>query len=135
MRQVQALKLRAAGCTYQTIADRLGYASKRGAWSAVNRALDQQRRELAREFLELELQRLDEMSVSVYRRAVNGDVKAIDSVLKIMDRRAKLLNLYRANPSGAEREGVSLLQSIEVQLRNSPDTYVPVEELEARRAL
>ena len=43
--------------------------------------------------IDLELQRLDAMMAGIWNDAVSGKAHAIDRVLKIMERRAKLLNL------------------------------------------
>lgn len=47
----------------------------------------------ARETLALELQRLDRMQLAVYEDAIKGDDKKVQTVLKIMERRAKYLAL------------------------------------------
>ena len=49
--------------------------------------------ELAEHVRTLELQRLDELMVQPYQAACRGDLRAVDAVLKIMDRRAQLLGL------------------------------------------
>lgn len=51
--------------------------------------------EPARDLLELELLRLDELQMAIYGRALDGDLDAINACLKILDQRAKLLGLYR----------------------------------------
>jgi len=43
--------------------------------------------------LQLELERLDAMQAAIWDDAMNGHLGAIDRVLKIMERRAKLLGL------------------------------------------
>lgn len=96
-RQLQAAALRIAGVSLQQIADRLGYAAPSGAWHAAEAGLKAMfgdtptsEREMARR---LELARLDEMLVGVWRKARNGDLGGIDRVLKIMERRARYLEL------------------------------------------
>ncbi|MCB1686879.1 MAG: hypothetical protein KDI33_00220 [Halioglobus sp.] len=42
----------------------------------------------------MERLRLDALQIPIWRRAEEGDLEAIDRVLEIMDRRARLLNLY-----------------------------------------
>lgn len=46
-----------------------------------------------REVLALELERLDELYLTARAKAVTGNIAAIDSCLRVMDRRAKLLGL------------------------------------------
>ena len=92
-RHLQALELRKAGATYQAIADQLGYAQAKGAYKAVTSALKATLKEPAEELRTLELTRLDAMLLSLWRRVQNGDERAIDRALRIMERRAKLLGL------------------------------------------
>jgi len=92
-RQLRALALRKRGTSYDAIAAALGYAGKSGAYKAVARALHETLREATEEVRALELGRLDIMLTSVWDRAAGGDCHAIEIVLKLQDRRAKLLGL------------------------------------------
>jgi len=92
-RQARALELRKAGATFQQIADQLGYANRAAARNAVMRALQSIIGEPAQELRQLELERLDAMMLGLWPRARKGDEAAVDRVLKIMERRAKLLGL------------------------------------------
>jgi hypothetical protein len=92
-RKVKALELRKAGATYQAIADQLGYAGPHGAHQAVASALKATLREPADELRELELVRLDSALLAIWRRVQGGDDKAIDRLVRIMERRAKMLGL------------------------------------------
>lgn len=126
-RDIKALSLRAAGLDYDTIARQLGMANRSVAWKAVQRALNEQKREAAAQVLDLELTRLDQMTPRVYSAAVQGDLRAIDRVLKIMERRAKLLNLDNPSTDQRAQEGMNLLQALATQLAATPDTYTPAE--------
>jgi hypothetical protein len=55
-------------------------------------------REPAKELLELELLRLDQLQSRLYADAINGDLRALESCLRIMDQRARLLGLYQTKP-------------------------------------
>jgi hypothetical protein len=92
-RAVQAIELRRAGLTFQQIADRLGYMNRAGAWHAVQTGLRMALETPSRELIGLEVERLDALQASVWDRALGGDMKAIDRVISIMRRRAKLLGL------------------------------------------
>jgi hypothetical protein len=92
-RKLQALELRKAGASYRTIAERLGYASASGAHKAVASALKATLREPAGEVRTLELERLDAALLAIWRRVQNGDDRAIDRLLRIMERRARMLGL------------------------------------------
>src|SRR5215212_5566001 len=92
-RQAQALALHKAGLGYQVIADRLGYAGRSGAYKAVEAALHKTLQQPADELRTLELARLDRMQVAIWDKAISGNLRAVDRVLKIMKRRATLLGL------------------------------------------
>ena len=92
-RAAEALNLRRAGADYRTIATRLGYKSVSGAYDAVAKALKEITREPAEAVLELELDRIDRLFLTYWPKATGGDVKALDRVVKLMERRAKLLGL------------------------------------------
>jgi hypothetical protein len=92
-KQRQALELRRAGVTYEVIARQLGYADRTGAYRAVRTALAQNIKEPADDVRALELERLDALLRGVWVPATQGNVQALDRVLKIMDRRAALLGL------------------------------------------
>ena len=92
MRQFQALKLRAQGLTYHEIAEKLAVHTNTAA-KYVREALSDLREdatEATQELRELEELRLDRMLASVSEAAFSGDLKAIETVLKLMERRAKL---------------------------------------------
>jgi hypothetical protein len=92
-RQALALKMRKEGCTYDKIAQRVGYASPAGAEKAVKAALHKMIKDDAQDVLTFEIARLDEMLEGAYGLACVGNPIAITSVLKIMERRAKLLGI------------------------------------------
>jgi hypothetical protein len=103
-REVAALRLRQAGCTYDVIARRLGYRNRSGAWHAVRAGLTATLAEPADALRTLELERLDALHVAVWDQAIQGDLASTDRVLSIMKRRSALLGLdapKRSEPRGA----------------------------------
>ncbi|MDX3165849.1 hypothetical protein PV516_18865 [Streptomyces scabiei] len=97
-RRSQAIALRLAGMDYQTIAERLDYADRGAASKDVHRALEanlEAESAAAATLRELEVQRLDRMQAAAWAKAAKGDLKAIETVLKVIDRRARLLGLDR----------------------------------------
>ncbi|MFF9204415.1 hypothetical protein ACF1AE_21850 [Streptomyces sp. NPDC014986] len=97
-RRSQAIALRLAGMDYQTIAERLDYADRGAASKDVHRALEanlEAESVAAATLRELEVQRLDRMQAAAWAKAAKGDLKAIETVLKVIDRRARLLGLDR----------------------------------------
>ena len=92
-RQVHALELRRTGATYLQIAQALGVV-KGSAYRLVQEALVTTLREPAEAVRALELERLDLLTRKLETRISTGDDKAINTLLKVMDHRAKLLGLY-----------------------------------------
>lgn len=95
-RRAKAIALRIAGLEYQQIADRLGYASRGAAYTDINRALEQhvaEMRSSAEVLRQQELARLDRLQASLWPQAVAGDNKVAETILRIIDRRCKLLGL------------------------------------------
>lgn len=97
-RRADALELRVAGATYEQMAAKLGVTreSCRQAVIAAVADLEAVCAERATEVRELELRRLDAMLLGLWDRARRGEVRAVDAVLRIQDRRAKLLGLDAA---------------------------------------
>lgn len=94
-RQKKALELRRMGLGYVEIAEAMGI-SKSQAQRLVVAALADSRAEITAEADGLraeELSRLDAMLRGLWPDARKGSVSAVDRVLKIMERRAKLLGL------------------------------------------
>lgn len=92
--------MRIAGATWRAIADALGYSSAGSAHKDVERARQQQLGELAEnaEHLRwLELEHLDALRRKMWDVLGRGDdepaMRAVDRLLKISERRARLLGL------------------------------------------
>jgi len=94
-RQAQALELRRMGKGYVEIGAALGIG-KSQAHRLVTAGLEDAREQIAASADELraeEVSRLDGMLAGLWPTARKGVVTAVDRVLKIMERRAKLLGL------------------------------------------
>lgn len=94
-REVEAVALRLQGCSYSTIAERLG-TTKSVAHAAVARSLERTAstlQETADALREIELARLDALLLGVWVRATSGDVPSVGAAIRIAERRAKLLGL------------------------------------------
>lgn len=96
----KALELRKAGLTFEKIAGQCGYKNAQLAHRAVSRAIRAIPKEAADEVRSLELERLDRLTLAVWPSAVKGDAKAVESVVKLMKRRACLLGLDLDAPPG-----------------------------------
>jgi hypothetical protein len=92
-REAKVFELRIQGYTFEQIASEVGYQGTSGAWQAYRRARESMIFESVEEARQLELLRLDEMMFALWDRAIGGDLPSASCVLKIMDRRAKLLGL------------------------------------------
>ena len=94
VRAAMAFELRKAGVPYDKIAEKLGYQNSKGAESAVARALKgKYTTRDVEQVVQMELARLDALQTVAWRRAKEGDLRAIDRILKIMERRAQYLGL------------------------------------------
>lgn len=94
-RRKKAFDLRKGGANYQQIGDALGM-SRQGARKTVEAAIDKLNKEVsdaALHYRTLQLERLERMHFGLWARAINGDDTAVDRIIKIMDRQAKLLGL------------------------------------------
>lgn len=94
-RDLEAVRLYKQGYTFRRISEALG-CSVGTAHNAVKKAftmslnLSVEEADLIRQ---VELERLDDMFVPAYQKAIEGDSKAVDTALRIMERRSKYLGL------------------------------------------
>lgn len=92
-RVAKALNLRRQGYSFGEIAKELGWRTRQAAFEAVSRALADTVSEPAEDVRKLELMRLDRLEQLLWPRAEAGDPKAVTGLLKVQERRAKLLGL------------------------------------------
>ena len=93
-KEKRVIELRRAGVTYDVIAEEVGYSSASGAYHAFTRAMKRTLRESGSDELrEIEADRLDRLQRFTWPLAVQGDLRAIETILRIMARRARLLGL------------------------------------------
>jgi hypothetical protein len=94
-KRTQAMKLRLGGATYREIGAVLGISMQRAhqiVTGEVQKSVDElgETRDEARQ---LEVDRLDALLMGVWTKAQRGNLQAVDRVLRIGDRRARLLGL------------------------------------------
>lgn len=103
-KQHQALQMVKAGYTLAEIAKKLGYAGKQGASEIIKTALQQLVHVPAEEVRQLQLARLDLWLTKLEKKINKGDPKAIQTALRIEERRARLMGLDApvkvADPNG-----------------------------------
>lgn len=95
LKQAQAIQLRAHGHNFRAIAKALG-CSLSTAHSLVNEAFAAERAgisEAKADLVELEVVRCDTYLQAIAKKVQAGDTKAVDTALKVADRRARLLGL------------------------------------------
>lgn len=123
-RRQMVLSLRRAGMGYHHAAAeverRIGKERLPAGWDAryaykdVQRELERVRAEVeetAQEIRQIELDRLDEMLKGLWIRARRGDEKAVDRVLKIIERRCKMLGIDA--PDRVEHSGGLLVRGVD----------------------
>jgi len=96
-KETQVLELRRAGMSFDAIATQVGLADRGSAHKAYKRGLARTLQQPAAEVRELEADRLDRLQVAVWAKALRGDLQAVDRVLRISERRARLLGLDHAD--------------------------------------
>jgi hypothetical protein len=109
-RRTRAVELAVSGHSYQAIADLMGYANRGTVYRIVQEALKAHQATSIDEVRELEATRLDALQAALWSDAMRGSWNAGQTVLKIMEQRAKLFGLHllaTTNPVPARRGGTS----------------------------
>lgn len=101
-RRTKAIEMATRGCTYQQIADELGYANRGTVHRLVRQTLEAQQAVGVEQLRQVEVQRLDALQTRLWDRAMAGDVEAGLACLRIIQTRIKLLGLT-AGKDTAER--------------------------------
>lgn len=91
-RRMQATSLRLAGVTYEQIGERLGISAS-GAQHLVETNLHRANQREVDALRAIENQRLDKAMSAIWSDVLSGDIKAIDTFLRISARRSKLNGL------------------------------------------
>jgi hypothetical protein len=92
-REIKVLELRRVGLTWVRIAEEVGYKDHTGAYAAYKRAIKRTMQQPADELREQELDRIDRLQVAVWPAAMKGDTRAVLTIVRLMERRAKLTGL------------------------------------------
>ena len=130
-RMLRALELRKEGMGYREIAAKVGYAGPAGAFQAVETALRETLREPADAVRQLEAERLDAMTAILWPLAAKGNLAAVDRLLRVMERRARLLGLDR--PVLAPSMDIDVTQLTDEQLQRLVEGEDPVAVLAVDR--
>lgn len=92
-KEKQVLNLRRGGLTFDLIAQRVGYGNPSSAAQAYRRALKRIVYEEVESVRKVESDRLDLAQSAIWQGVTQGDIPSINTLLRIMQRRAALLGL------------------------------------------
>ena len=95
-KQKRAMALKLAGASYAQIADNLGYADSSGAYKAVSRGMKNSLQESAADLRKIHYGRLEHMLLLGWPAVNQGDSRAVNSALQVMDRMERLYGLNEA---------------------------------------
>lgn len=114
-REIQALELRKAGFSYRDIGSKLGCSHEQARQDVMSelKSLAALRQHEAQELRELELERLDVLQKGLEPMAAVGNPQAVIAMLKVMERRSKLLGLDAPQQIEATVNDVSTLTDAE----------------------
>ena len=94
-RKARAVELSKDGLSYGEIARRVGYAHRGNAHRAVQSALGERLVDAIDELREVEGRRLESIQHALWPVALDGDLRAAEQVLRVMDARMRLFALYK----------------------------------------
>lgn len=140
-REARVFELRIQGFTFEQIASEVGYQGASGAWQAYKRVKETHIFESVEEARQLELMRLDELMFALWGRAIGGDLPAASCVLKIMDRRAKLLGLDKPEKIEVNKwdfDGTDLdaeVQKLVIMMNEREEEFMKRREAEVRKEM
>lgn len=94
-REAQCISLRKEGLSYRLISQQVGI-TEQGVMKAIRRVMTRVAAQTGadvEDIKSIELERLDDMHAAIFPDAKSGNLKAVDRVLKIMERRSAYLGL------------------------------------------
>jgi hypothetical protein len=115
-RELAVVELRREGKTWQQIAEVVNYATAMGAWKAYQRACQRTLQEPTDEARRIELDRLDALQRTYWEPAVEGNLRAADFVLRVIDRRARILGIDAPQKIQAEVVNYDGIGSIDAEV-------------------
>lgn len=137
-RDARVFEMRIQGFTFEQIASEVGYQGASGAWQAYRRVKETHIFESVEEARQLELMRLDELMYALWDRALGGDLSAVTGILKIMDRRAKLIGLDKPEKIDVNKwdfDGADLdaeVQKLVIMMNEREEEFMKRREVEVR---
>jgi hypothetical protein len=101
-RESEVLRLRRIGLTFDLIAKQLNYSHASGAHKAYVNACNRIVRSDVNDLRDVETDRLDIAQSAVWAGVLRGDVPSVTALIRIMERRARLLGLDMPTKSQIE---------------------------------
>jgi hypothetical protein len=133
-RELAVVELRREGKTWQQIAEVVNYATAMGAWKAYQRACQRTLQEPTDEARRIELDRLDALQRTYWEPAVEGNLRAADFVLRVIDRRARILGIDAPQKIQAEVVNYDGIGSIDAEVDRIARIIEAAELAERERA-
>ncbi|WP_411092298.1 hypothetical protein [Streptomyces sp. 049-1] len=123
-RRTKAIAMVLAGVDYDTIAERLGYASRGAAHTDVDRALSANLTSLkdkAQQLREVQAMRYQRLLAAVWPKALKGDLKAVETAARLVDRVVKLWGLAEPDKLDLDVTGQITAEDLLAIVRATPD--------------
>lgn len=122
-RRAKAIGMVLAGLDYETIKERLGYASRGAAFTDVDRALKANLVNVAKEagkLREVQARRYQRLLAAVWAKALKGDLKAVETAARLVDRIVKLYGLAEPDKLDIDVNGQITAEDLMALIRNAP---------------
>ncbi|MFK0063362.1 hypothetical protein ACIQTN_29555 [Streptomyces werraensis] len=123
-RRTKAIAMVLAGVDYDTIAERLGYASRGAAHTDVDRALSANLTNLkdkAQQLREVQAMRYQRLLAAVWPKALKGDLKAVETAARLVDRVVKLWGLAEPDKLDLDVTGSITAEDLLAIVRATPE--------------
>ena len=132
-KRAEALEYRLQGYTFEQIAQAIGCTQPR-AWQLVDEALTAIKMEGLETARTLELMRLDAIQARHFGNAVAGDMNASGMVLKVMERRSRLMGLdapekkeVTGKDGGPIQQNITAIEVFVVDPQNPDGQEIPAD--------
>lgn len=126
-RRKNAIQMVLAGLDYETIAERLKYASRGAAYTDVDRALSANLKDLKKEagaLREIQARRYHRLLAAVWPKALKADgkdqLKAVETAARLVDRVVKLYGLAEPDKLDLDVTGAISTEDLMEIIRNAP---------------
>lgn len=127
-RRKNAIQMVLAGVDYETIAERLHYASRGAAHTDVDRALRANMADLGKEaaaLREVQARRYQRLLAAVWPKALKSEgsdqLRAVETAARLVDRVVKLYGLAEPDKLNLDVSGQITAEDLMDLIRNSPD--------------